>query len=158
MNANIVFAFAVGIGVVAGLRALTAPAMVSWAAYLGWLNLDGSPLALMGSLAAVAIFSLLAIAEFVGDVLPTTPSRTAPAPLIARVVTGGLCGACLCASAGQSWLVGAALGGIGGVMGAYGGYEARTRLVKSLGVKDVFVAIAEDLVAIGCAYLFVSVR
>jgi uncharacterized membrane protein len=158
MNTNYVFALVVGIGIVAGLRSLTAPAMVSWAAYLGWLNLGGSALAFMGSLAAVVIFSLLAIVEFVGDVLPTTPSRTAPAPLIARIVMGGLSGACLCAAAGQSLLAGAVLGGIGGIVGAFAGYQARMRLVRGLGVKDIFIAIPEDLVAIGFAYLFVSLR
>src|SRR3954469_9731967 len=102
MNQNGVLALALGIGFVAGLRSLTAPAAVSWAAHLGWLDLGGSPLAFMGSPAAVGIFSVLALAEFFGDVLPKTPSRTSPGPLIARVVTGGLCGACVCASAGQS--------------------------------------------------------
>ena len=158
MNANYVYLLAVGIGIVAGLRALTAPAMVSWAAYLGWLNLGASPLSFMASVWAVAIFSLLAVVELVGDVLPTTPSRTTPGPLIARIVTGGLSGACLCAAAGQSLAAGAVLGAIGGVLGTFGGYQARTRLVKGLGVKDLFIALPEDLVAIGCAYLLVSVR
>jgi uncharacterized membrane protein len=78
--------------------------------------------------------------------------------LIARIVTGGLSGACLYASAGQSWLPGAALGGIGAVLGTFGGYQVRTRLVGALKVKDIFVAIPEDLVAIGLAYFLVRVR
>ncbi len=158
MHANYVFALAAGIGVVAGLRSLTAPAVVSWAALLGWLNLDGSPLAFMGSAAAVAIFSLLAVAEYVGDVLPKTPARTKPGPLIARIVTGGLSGACLCAPANQSLPAGAVLGGIGGVIGAFSGYEARKRLVSGLKVKDVLIAIPEDLVALGFACFLVSLR
>ena len=110
MNTNYIFVFAFGIGVVAGLRAMTAPAVVSWAAYLGWLSLQGSPLAFMGSIVAVAIFSLLAIGELIGDLLPRTPKRTAPAPLIARILMGGLCGACLCGSVNQSLVIGAGLG------------------------------------------------
>jgi uncharacterized membrane protein len=156
MNPNFAFALAAGIGIVAGLRSLTAPAAVSWAAYLGWLGLDGSPLAFMGSAAAVALFSILAVAELVTDLLPTTPSRTAAVPLTARVVMGGLAGACLCAAAGQSPLAGAALGAIGGVVGAFAGYQARTRLAAGLGVKDAFIAIPEDLIAISCAFLLVS--
>jgi uncharacterized membrane protein len=158
MNANYVFAFAVGIGIVAGLRAMTAPAAVTWAAYLGWLNLHGSPLAFMGSMVAVAIFTVGAIGEYIADKLPKTPSRTAPLGLIARIVTGGLSGACVCAAAGQSLLVGVVLGAIGAVIGAFGGYQVRTRLVRALNVKDIFVAIPEDLVAIGAAYFFVSMR
>jgi uncharacterized membrane protein len=44
-----VFAFASGIGFAAGLRAMVTPAVVAWAAHLGWLNLTSSPLAFMGS-------------------------------------------------------------------------------------------------------------
>ena len=156
MNANYVFALAIGIGIVAGLRALTAPAAVSWAAHLGWLNLQGSPLAFMGSTIAVAIFSLAAIGEYVADKLPKTGSRTAPPALIARLVTGGLSGACVSVSGGQTLLVGAILGAIGALIGAFGGYQVRTRLVKALNVKDIFVAIPEDLVAIGLAFFVVS--
>ncbi len=156
MTFNFALALAFGIGIVAGLRSLTAPAVVSWAAYLGWLNLQGSPLAFMGSIAAVAIFSLLALVEYVADLLPKTPNRTTPVSLIARILMGSLSGACLCASAGQSLLAGAVLGGIGGVIGAFAGYQARTRLVNGLKVKDIFIAIPEDLVAIGLGYFLVS--
>lgn len=158
MNTDFIFAFAFGIGIVAGLRSLTAPAVVSWAAYLGWLNLSGSPLSFMGSGVAVAVFSLLAVVELVGDVLPTTPSRTTPVPFIARIVMGSLSGASLCAAAGLSLPAGAVLGAVGAVVGTLGGYQARSRLVRGLGLKDIFVAIPEDLVAIGCAYLLVSMR
>jgi len=158
MSPNCVFALALGIGIVAGLRAVTAPAVVSWASHLGCLHLHGTPLAFMGSSVAVGIFSLAAIGDYVNDVLPKTPSRTAPGPLIARIVTGGLSGACLCASAGQSLLFGTVLGGIGAVLGAFGGYQVRTRLVRALKVKDILVAIPEDLVAVGLACFFVWVR
>ena len=158
MTANYVLALAVGIGIVAGLRSLTAPAAVSWAAHLGWLNLHGSPLAFMGSTAGVAVFSLAAVGEYVADKLPKTPRRTLPPSLLFRIVMGGLAGACLCASANQSLLAGALLGGIGGVIGGFAGYEARKRLVQSLRVKDILIALPEDLLAIGLAYFLVSVR
>jgi uncharacterized membrane protein len=149
-------ALAFGIGVVAGLRSLSAPAAVAWAVHLGWLDLHDSRLAFMGSTAALAIFSLLAIGELVADKLPTTPRRTALVPLLARILIGGLCGACLCAAANQSLLVGAILGGIGGVVGAFGGYEIRRRLVSGLKIKDMPVALFEDLIAIGLACFLVS--
>jgi uncharacterized membrane protein len=153
---NYVFILAVGIGIVAGLRSLTAPAVVAWGAYLSWLNLHGSALAFMGSTTAVAIFSLLAIGELVADKLPMIPSRTAPAPLLARIITGGLCGACLCAAAGKSLIVGALLGGMGGVIGAFVGYAVRKRLVNNLHIKDFVVAVCEDALAVGLALLLVS--
>ena len=158
MNITYALALALGIGIVAGLRSLTAPAVVSWAAYLGWLNLQGSPLAFMGSIVAVVIFSLLALGEYVADLLPQTPNRTTPGPLVARILTGGLSGACLCASADQSLVAGALVGGIGSVIGAFAGYQVRTRLVRGLKVQDMLIAIPEDLVAIGLASFLVFLR
>jgi uncharacterized membrane protein len=151
-----VLLLAAGIGFVAGLRSLTAPAAVSWAAHLGWLNLQGSPLEFMGSTAAVAIFSILALAEYVADLLPRTPRRTMPGPLMARIVMGSLAGASISISAGRLALTGMVLGGIGGVIGAYIGYEARKRLVSGLKVKDAVIAVAEDVVAIVLAWLIVG--
>jgi len=153
---NHVFILAIGIGIVAGLRSLLAPAVVAWAAHLSWLNLHRSSLAFMGSTAAVAMFSVLAIGELLADKLPTTPKRTALAPLLARILMGGLCGTSVLAAAGKSLIAGALLGGTGGVIGAFVGYEIRKRLVNNLHIKNFFVAICEDLIAIGLAYLLVS--
>ncbi len=147
---------AAGIGVIAGLRSMTAPAVVAWAAYLGWIHLQGSPLSFMGSIWVVGLFTLAALAEFVVDQLPQTPARTAPGPLLARIVTGGLCGSCLAVAGGQSLLAGALLGAVGGVAGAFVGYQARTGLVRGLHVPDRVIAIPEDLIAVVLGVLFVS--
>jgi len=149
-------ACAFGIGVVGGLRALTAPAVVSWAAYLGWLNLQGSPLAFMASIVTVVISSLLALGELGADLSPSIPRRTSPGPLAGRLLTGGLCGACLCASAGQSLSLGALLGALGGLIGAFAGYEIRRRLVTGWNVRDIFVALTEDAIAIALAFFLVT--
>jgi uncharacterized membrane protein len=153
---NYVFAFALGIGFTAGLRSLTPPAVVAWAAHLGWLNLNNSPLGFMGSTIAVVIFSILAVVELIGDLRPSTPKRTSPVPLVARILMGALCGACLCAAANQSLIIGAILGAVGGVIGAFTGYEIRRKLVAGLNIKDVFIALLEDLVTIGLACFLVS--
>ncbi len=156
MNAAFALALAFGIGVVAGLRSLTAPAVVAWAAYLGWLNLSGSRLAFMGSVWAVAIFTLGALAELVADQLPNTPARTAAPGLTARIVTGLLTGACLGIAAGTSPWLAAVMGALGALAGTFGGYQARVGLVRRLGVPDFAIAIAEDLVAVGLGLFLVS--
>src|SRR5207237_10864677 len=138
---NYIFAFAFGIGFAAGLRSLTPPAVVAWAAHLGWLNLNNSPLAFMGSTIAVIIFSLLAVFELIGDVRPRTPKRTAPMPLVAGILMGGLCGACIRAATNQLIFIGAILGGVGGVVGAFAGYEVLRRLVSALSLKDIFIIV-----------------
>jgi uncharacterized membrane protein len=90
------------------------------------------------------------------DKLPNTPSRTAPPGLIARIVTGGLTGACVSVGGGKSALVGAGLGVLGGIVGTFGGYQARARLVKSLRLPDFNIAFVEDLIAIGGSLFIVS--
>ena len=153
---NYIFAFALGLGFAVGLRSLTPPAVVAWAAHLGWLNLNNSPLAFMGSIITVVIFSILALFELFVDLQPSTPKRTAPVPLGARILMGGLCGACLYAASNQSLIIGAILGGVGGVIGAFAGYEIRRKLVAALNIKDTFMGLLEDLITIGLAYFFVS--
>ena len=156
MNSGFALLLVFGIGVVTGLRSMTAPAVVAWAAHMGWINLSGSPLAFMGSAWAVGIFTLGALGEFVADQLPTTPARTAAVGLTARIVIGLLTGACLGVAGGSSYWLGALLGAIGAIAGAFGGYQARVRLVRGLHVPDAAIAIPEDLIAIGVGVLLVS--
>jgi uncharacterized membrane protein len=53
-------------------------------------------------------------------------------------------------------IVGAILGGIGAIIGAFAGYQIRRKLVAAFHVKDIFVALLEDLVTIGLACFFVA--
>jgi len=88
-----IYLLALLIGIVAGLRALTAPAAVSWAAYLGGLSLHGTWLAFLGATATPYILTVFAIGELVSDQLPSTPSRKFPSGFGARILTGALSGA-----------------------------------------------------------------
>jgi uncharacterized membrane protein len=133
-------------GIVAGSRTFTAPAAVSWAARLGYLNLDGSGLAFMGYRWTPWIFTLLAIVEMVGDQLPSTPSRKVPMQFGARIVGGALSGATL-GAAGGSWIIGLIAGAIGAVIGTFGGAEIRSYLAKAFG-RDTPAAFIEDAGAI----------
>lgn len=142
------------VGGVAGLRSMTAPAVVSWAARLGWIHLEATPLAFLGYAATPWIVSALALAELVADQLPKTPSRKAPPGFIARLVTGGFCGAALGAPAGL--LAGGLVAGVvGAVAGTFGGFEFRARLARAFG-KDLPAALIEDLIAVGGGLLLVA--
>lgn len=150
---TLLFAFLIGVG--AGLRTFTAPALTAWAVYFGWLNLN-RPFSLIGSLPAVIALSLLAAVELFFDKLPSTPNRTALPGLIARVVSGGIAGACISLSGARGALAGAALGAAGGLVGCFAGYEFRTRLVRALKTQDVYVAVFEDLLAVAGCFWIVS--
>ena len=142
------------IGVIAGLRAMTAPAAVAWAAYGGWLPLAGTPLAFLGHVAAPWVFTALAVGELISDQLPTTPSRKVPIQFGTRIVAGALAGAAMGTPAGML-VVGAVAGAIGAVVSTLGGAAARGKLAEAFG-RDLPAALLEDAVAIGGAFLIVS--
>ena len=92
MNVTAAFVLPLLIGVIAGLRAMTAPTAVSLAARAGWLDLSATPLAFLGYAYTPWIFTVLALGELVTDQLPTTPSRTVPIQFGTRILMGGLTG------------------------------------------------------------------
>jgi uncharacterized membrane protein len=134
------------IGVVSGLRAMAAPAIVSWAARLGLLKLGGTPLAFLGYAFTPYIFTVLALGELINDKLPKTPSRTVPPQFIFRVISGAFVGAAVGASAG-SLVLGLVAGAVGAVAGTLGGAAVRGRLAAAFG-NDLPAALLEDVVAI----------
>ena len=146
-----VYLLAVVIGIVAGLRAFTPLALVSWATRVGWLELGGSRLAFLGYAAVPWILTILALGELVTDQLPKTPSRKIPIQFGARVVSGAICGAALGMQA-DSFVAGMLLGAIGAIIGTLGGARARERLAQRFG-KDRPAALLEDVTAAGVALL-----
>jgi len=142
------------IGIIAGLRAMTAPAAVAWGAALGWFDVSQTPLAFMGYKWTPWIFTVLAAVELITDQLPTTPSRKVPMQFGARIIMGALTGATIGASGGS--LVGGLIAGIvGAVVGTLGGAAARGKLAAAFG-KDTPAALIEDAIAIVGAVLIVS--
>ena len=146
-----VYLLALLIGVAAGLRALTAPAAVAWATYLGGLDLSGTWLACLGNAWVRWILTALALVELVTDQLPSTPSRTVPLQFGTRIVTGALSGAAV-GAAGGSWAGGLLAGAVGAVIGTLGGHAFRARLAAAFG-SDRPAAFVEDAVAVGGALL-----
>ena len=143
--------FTILIGFVAGLRAMTAPAVVAWSAYLGWFAISQSSLSFMGSIWAVAIFTVLAIIELITDQLPSTPSRKVPMQFGARIAAGALSGATIAATEGMV-VVGLLAGVVGAVIGTFGGAAGRGYLANRFG-RDLPAALIEDAVAIALALL-----
>src|ERR1700687_5447161 len=105
------------LGCVDGLRSLTPPALVCWAAHLGWLHFAGTRLAFISHRSTLIVFTLLAVVELIADKLPNTPARTAPLGLTARIILGCLCGVALATSGGGNLLVAAIVGIAGAPVG-----------------------------------------
>ena len=146
-----VYLLALMIGAVAGLRAMTAPAMVSWAAHLGVLDLSGTWLAFFSNVWARWILTLFALVELVTDQLPSTPNRTVPVQFGTRIMTGALSGAAIGAWGGNM-TGGLIAGSIGAIIGTLGGRAFRAKLATAFG-SDRPAALIEDAAAIGGALL-----
>jgi len=156
MTHVLVLIFALLIGVVAGLRALTPPAVVAWGAALGWLPVEGTWAGWVGHPITVTILTILLVVELITDQLPNTPSRTTPPQFGARLLTGAFAGAVI----GAGWhytfsSIGA--GVIGAVLGTMGGYSARKTLVEKNGGHDLPVALTEDAIAVLGGFAVVAV-
>ena len=136
------------IGVIAGLRAMTAPAAISWAANLGWIDVSGTWLSFFANQWTAWILTVLAVLELIGDQLPSTPSRTVPLQFGTRIISGALSGAAILGVSG------ALAGALGAIIGTLGGRAVRARLAASFG-SDPPAAYLEDAIAIGGALLIV---
>ena len=136
------------LGVVTGMRSLTAFAVLCWFVHAGLLPLEDTWAAWVGKLSTCVIVTLLALAELVADKLPKTPNRTAPVPLLARVIIGGMLGWIVAMGLQGSDVEGIILGVGGALIGTFAGFLIRRELVIRSGGKDWPVALAEDVSAI----------
>ena len=149
-----IFVLALLIGVIAGLRAMTAPTAVAWVAYFGWIDLSQTSLAFMGYTWTPWILTALAIGELISDQLPDTPSRKVPIQFGTRIVMGSLAGTAI-GAAGGSLVGGLVAGAVGAVIGTFAGAAARGRLAAAF-ERDLPAALIEDVVAVGGALLIVA--
>ena len=149
MHTRSVKAAAFGIGVVAGLRSLLAPAVLAWTAQKKFVT-RSFPLAAFVSRPVSKKIIKLAAGELLADKLPFTPNRISPGPLALRIASGAACGAAVSLLAQESAKEGALLGGAGALAGAYGGYYARRSFRRNY--PDLAVAIVEDALAVALAF------
>jgi uncharacterized membrane protein len=144
------------IGSIAGLRSLTAPAIVCWAVNFGWLRPPDAALAFLKHPITLTTITVLALIELIVDKLPRTPARTAPIGLIARLVLGGGCGVAIAIAKQTAPTLEAITASVGAVVAAFAGYNLRHVLVSSLDLPDFAVALFEDAIAIGGGFLILS--
>jgi len=144
-----------GLGIIAGMRAFSAPAVVCLklsqdisARSLGpWLTLGASR-------RAVWIAMLLAGGELVADKLPAAPNRTDPLSLAARVSSGALCGAVVSRVAKRDVIAGALLGGLAAAGSTFLTFHWRRKLADS--IPAPLAAIAEDAAVIACGRAIIN--
>ena len=154
---------ATGLGAVAGMRSMTAPAALSlhFTRAIGRPRSSQPPAAWLASPRAATALSLLALGELVGDKLPFVPDRVDPLPLAGRAVAGALVGAAVVGANGgdtRRTVVGGLLGAAAAVAAAHLFYRLRRGAAERLGVPDPLLAFAEDALAIGAARALVRAQ
>jgi uncharacterized membrane protein len=90
-----------------------------------------------------------AAGELVGDKLPATPSRLAPAGIAARLALGALAAGLFAQARRAPWLPAAAIGASSAAVAAKFGHDMRARLAHH--APDPAVAVVEDALALGLA-------
>lgn len=138
---------AASLGAVAGLRALTAPALFGYFASSG--NNENLKNNVLASPKVSATVGLLAVGELVSDKLPFTPNRTEIPGLTARIVSGAFVGGSICARRKKSVLTGAIIGAVSAVAAAYAGQNIRRIISEESGVPSAAIGAVEDAIAIG---------
>lgn len=144
----VVYAAASAIGIIAGMRAMTAPAIVSYMANDGCLQVDRERFGLLGHRHAFKILTGLASGEILFDKLPFMPKRTDTAGLSSRILTGALCGATICRAKNKSMLLGAIAGTFGAIGSTFAVFNIRQSLAQELHIPDPAIALLEDATAI----------
>lgn len=143
------------LGMCTGLRTLTPIAVLCWFAYRNALHLVGWR-SFTANIIAVIIFTLMALGEYVGDKLPTTPSRTAPIGLLGRSAFGAFVGLLLAQPLLLNPAAAILLGIVGALLGTYVGWFARVRSVAALKVPDWPIAVLEDCLTITFSILLLN--
>lgn len=135
----------VAIGILAGMRSMSAPVFASTYASR---TLLGGRLAWLASPNASRTLKALAASELIADKLPIG-ARVETGPLLARVASGAVSGALICTAESRRPEVGALLGGLAAIAGTFGFYHLRRRIGRDVGVPDRMLGLAEDALAIG---------
>jgi uncharacterized membrane protein len=138
---------AAGLGAIAGLRSIAAPALLSRAVRRGDVGgLQGTPFAALGFPKVSSVLQLMMIGEMVVDKMPFVPSRASFLPLLGRTFSGALVGAALFVSEGRCGNSGAVLGAFSALAAAHAGERARTTGTGE--VPNAFIGALEDTIVL----------
>jgi uncharacterized membrane protein len=145
---------ALSLGAVAGVRSMSAPALLSRAASRGSIEgIEETPFAFLASPRAARILTVLAVGEALADKLPFSPDRISPPGLVGRMASGGLVGAALFAAAERRAAIGAGLGLLASVAASSPSYYLRVKTQERLGLPNWAVGLVEDALAEGTGLL-----
>jgi choline dehydrogenase len=139
-----------GLAAITGVRHLSGPALVTYAASRGRLpNLEGTGLSWLRSRQLSHMLIVAALGELVVDKLPFLPGRNTWPLIMQRAGMGALVGSALGLSTRRSVGAFASLGALTGAISSWSAYHLRTSLTRELGIPDLIAALMEDALVVG---------
>jgi uncharacterized membrane protein len=142
---DVVLRQAAAMGFVAGLRSqIPFLMLVRAAGKNGFATGAERPLSWLRHPQAQTLLFLAAAGEVVVDKLPFIPSRTDPGPLLGRLAFGAAAGAAIAVETHAPLAKHAAVGAASALVGSFAGRFGRAIVVRTTGLPDLVVALAED--------------
>lgn len=141
---------AVYFGIIAGMRSMSAPAIVSdHYSKERSSEVDDSRLSFMASPTSAIALKVMAAGELAADKSAFIPNRIDPGPLAFRAISGAVCGATICKAENEQVNIGALTGGLAAIASAFTCYYIRRKLGENTDIPDLMLGLAEDAVVIG---------
>ncbi|PTX18320.1 putative membrane protein [Pontibacter mucosus] len=136
-------------GALAGMRSLSAPALLSRALLDKQnTNLSGTPFRFLQHRYVANTLTGLAATELLGDKLPIAPDRIETPSLLMRAASGAAVGAAVFAGRHKSMAEGAALGAVAAVAATYASFYLRKFLCEKTGIADPVFGALEDVLVV----------
>ncbi len=133
-----------GLGVVAGMRSLSAPALLSQRLSQDTEVTVGRIEQVLASKVGARTLAVLALGELVADKLPQTPARIAPPSLVIRLLSGAFVGASVARRDKRPVLGPALIGAAGALASSFAFYTLRKFATQRLRVPNVVAGLLED--------------
>lgn len=143
---------AVGVGIIAGVRSLAAPALVSRRLRHEHASEQDALADFMSSSIVSGVIHAAAAAEIAADKTSLVPDRIAWPSLAWRAASGGLAGSVLASTTGHSRLVGGLVAAAAAVGATYAAFYLRQALGERLHLPDRLLGAAEDSLVLGAGY------
>lgn len=133
------------LGAIAGLRSMTAPALLTHElAEDGDADALGPLERMLTSEHTSRLLALMAAGEMLADKSPYIPDRTDPVPLIFRTVIGSVTAATFAVKRRCSPYLPAAVGAVSAVASTYAAFHVRRHVTVRFTIPNRLIGLAED--------------
>jgi uncharacterized membrane protein len=149
---------AAGMGAMAGMRALSAPAFLSQHMSEAGADAKASPVEqFLASPTTARVLPLLALGEMVMDKLPGMPARILPPVLLMRLVSGAIVGAAVARRKERPLLGFIVVGAAASLTASFALYAVRRFATRQLHIPNIVAGFVEDALVASAGHRLTAV-